>query len=384
MKRICSILFLALVLTECNVSFPPLLASREPTPSPYPDTPSPPRIDAPRVNLPALVKIHFVNQLDGWGVTETGIVRTNDGGITWYDVTPPELTEAGYTVDWFVFDNDYAWLQQPDFTNYPNGGFQYRTSDGGLTWNKFAVPYSGAKLSFLDADNGWALADLGVGAGSNAVAVYQTRDGGTTWDLKYINDPNHPSAGETLPLGGLKHGITPLDMQTAWIYGVVYAPGSVYAFRTDDSGATWVPVTLPLPQGVETGELSIEQIHFVSDTDAFLIMRATTDQVNTAVYVSTDAGNTWSLTPTLIPGGASADFLSAEEMILYNRDQFYATRDAAQTWSIVPPDVRFNDTFAGMDFLTTFAGYVVTLDPSNHRSLYRTDDGGGTWFPVVP
>ncbi|HUG34794.1 MAG TPA: hypothetical protein VMJ90_08490 [Anaerolineales bacterium] len=384
MKRICSILILLLALTACNAPSPSLLTSDEPTPSPYPDTPSPPRIDAPLIESPALVKIHFVNQLDGWGVTETGTVRTNDGGITWYDVTPSELTEAGYAVDWFVLDNSQVWIQQPDFANFPNGGFQFHTTDGGISWNKYAVPFSGAKLSFLDSNHGWALADLGVGAGSNAVAVYQTNDGGATWNLKYINDPNHPSAGDTLPLGGLKHGLTPIDMKTAWVYGVVYAPGTTYIFRTDDAGSTWVPVNLSLPQGYEDGEFSIEQLQFVSAIDAYLIVRATADQVNTAVYVSSDAGSTWSLTPTLIPGGAVAEFLQTGEVILYNREQFYVTHDAARTWSIIPPDVRFNDTFAAMDFLTAFTGYVLTLDPANHRSLYRTDDGGGTWFPVVP
>ena len=384
MKRNCPILFLLLVLTACSAQAPSFLASAEPTPSPFPETLSPPQIDAPLVESPALLKIHFVTQLDGWGVTETQVVRTNDGGITWYNLTPPELTEAGYSADWFVLDNNHVWIQQPDFANFPNGGFQYRTTNGGSTWDKFAVPYGGAKLSFLDENNGWVLADLGVGAGSNAVAVYQTANGGTTWDLQYINDPNHPIAEESLPLGGLKYGLTPLNMQTAWVYGVVYAPGTAYLFRTDDGGSTWTPVTLPIPQGKESGELSIEGIEFVSDTDAYLLMRATADQVDTAVYVSNDGGNTWSLAPTLIPGSSSAEFLSAGELILYNREQFYVTRDSAQTWSIIPPDIRFNDTFAAMDFLTTSAGYVVTLDPSNHRSLYRTDDGGVTWFPIVP
>jgi photosystem II stability/assembly factor-like uncharacterized protein len=312
------------------------------------------------------------------------VVRTNDGGITWYNVTPSELTEAGYSVDWFVLDNDHVWIQQPDFANFPNSGFQHRTTDGGITWTTFAAPFGGAKLSFLDDNNGWALADLGAGAGSNAVAVYQTNDGGTTWTLKYINDPNHPSAAESLPLGGLKHGLAALDMQTAWVYGVVYAPGTAYLFRTDDGGATWAPVTLPLQQGMEDGELSIEQIQFVSSTDAYLIMRAASEQVNTAVYVSNDAGSTWSLTPTLIPGGAAAEFPSAGEMILYNREQFFVTRDAARTWSIIPPDIRFDETFAAMEFLSTSVGYLLTLDPTNRRSLYRTDDGGATWFPVVP
>ena len=113
-------------------------------------------------------------------------------------------------------------------------------------------------------------------------------------------------------------------------------------------------------------------------------MRVTSDQVNTAVYRSTDSGDTWSLTPMFIPGGAEAEFVSAEEIVLYNREQFYVTRDAARTWSIIPPDVRFDDIFASMDFLNTLSGYVLTLDPTNHRSLYRTHDGGATWYPVIP
>ena len=386
MKRLISLVVLLVLMNACNApaSTPVDLPGNEPPPSPYPDTPSPARIDAPLVESPPLVKIHFVNELDGWGVAETQIVRTNDGGITWYNVTPSEVTEAGYTVDWFVLDSEHVWIHQPDYANYPNGGFQFRTSDGGITWSKFAVPYSGVKFSFLDADRGWALADLGIGAGSNAVAVYQTEDGGTTWTLNYTNDPNHPGAGESLPLGGLKHGLTPLDLQRAWVYGVVYAPGTAYLFRTDNGGGTWSESSLPLPQDAENAELSIEQIQFVSATDAYLIMRLTSEQVNTAIYRSTDSGDTWSLTPTLIPGGAVAEFVSAEELVLYNREQFYVTRDAARTWSIIPPDVRFDDIFAAMDFLNTLSGYVLTLDPTNHRSLYRTNDGGATWYPVLP
>jgi hypothetical protein len=50
------------------------------------------------------------------------------------------------------------------------------------------------------------------------------------------------------------------------------------------------------------------------------------------------------------PEGGSADFLSAEEAVIYNGQQFYVTRDAAQTWTIVPPDVKFDDVFAAWIF----------------------------------
>ena len=357
-----------------------------PTPAPYsPDTPSPPEIDAPLVDSPALISIQFLNSTNGWGVTETQIVRTNDGGITWYNVTPTDITETGFAVDLFVLDNDHAWMQMPDFENYPNSGFQFRTTDGGLTWNSASVPFSRGDIKFLDENNGWALADLGVGAGSNAVGIYQTTNGGADWQRTFVNDPNNADAGDSLPLGGLKFGITPLNMTTAWIHGVIYAPGTAYLYRSDDAGHTWAQVQVSLPPGTAQTDLSIEQIEFVTANDGFFTMRITSESPSLAIYVSNDAGNTWTLRPTPIPSGSLADFLSAEEIVIYNGNQFFVTRDAARTWNGVQPDIVFGDTFATMDFVDVSTGWIITVDPTtNHRSLYKTGDGGVTWFPVVP
>ncbi|HEY5731925.1 MAG TPA: hypothetical protein VIS72_17900 [Anaerolineales bacterium] len=391
MKRVIVLVVLALLLTACNTSAAPDVPEQPvedtPTPGPYPgDTPSPPKINAPLVEAPSLVSIRFLNSLDGWGVTETQVVRTNDGGITWYNVTPPDITEAGYSVALVALDNDHIWVHAPDFGNYPNSGFLYRTSDGGITWTSANVPFSSGDIHFLDAYNGWVLANLGVGAGSNAVAVHQTTDGGVTWTRQFTNDPNNADAGGSLPLGGLKSGIASANMQTAWVYGVVYSQGTVYLYRTDDGGLNWSEATLPLPPDAEHFELSIDQdqMKFVSPTDGFIAMRLTGDTYQLAVYVTRDSGSTWVLTPTLIPDGGSADFMSAEEIIIYNGNQFYVTRDAARTWSIIPPDVKFGDVYAGMDFSDPGTGWVITLDPNNHRSLYKTGDGGATWFPIVP
>jgi photosystem II stability/assembly factor-like uncharacterized protein len=109
----------------------------------------------------------------------------------------------------------------------------------------------------------------------------------------------------------------------------------------------------------------------------------TGDIYQAAIYTSHDGGNTWELTLTPIPEGGSAIFLSAEEMVIYNGAQFYVTKDAAQTWSIITPDVDFSQNFIMMDFVDSNTGWVATIDELNH-SLYRTGDGGATWSSVVP
>jgi len=346
------------------------------------ETPAPAGIDAAPLAAPALTSIHMLNELNGWGVAETSVVRTNDGGLTWYDLTPPGLADLGYSVSEFFLDRDHAWIVVPDPNDYMRAGALHRTQDGGLNWTESAVPFGGGDLTFLDASNGWMLADLGGGAGSNAVAVYQTEDGGATWTRVYINDPNAQGAGDSLPLGGIKSGLIPLNMQTAWIGGVIYAPGVVYLYRTDNGGRTWAPVAIPLPDGAQESEIDFEGLQFATADNALLAIRMTGDRYQLALYMTQDGGETWALTPTLIPDSGSVDFVSAEAGVVWNGSQFFVTRDAARTWTITPPDVAFGDTFSRMDFVSPDVGWVITYDQTGRYNLYKTTDGGATWISL--
>lgn len=350
------------------------------------DTPAPVEIKAPRIQSPALMQLHMLSELNGWGTTETQIARTNDGGVTWYDVTPADVKETGSSVDTFVLDNDHAWVQKPVFESFPNSGILYRTDDGGITWKSFKVPFSRGDIKFLDANNGWVLADLGVGAGSNAVAVYQTTNGGATWDQTFINDPNDSNASDSLPLGGIKSGLVALNMKTAYITGVIYAPGTVYLYRTDDGGHIWSQVAVSVNEGMQNFEVSIDrdQMKIVSATDGFIALRISGDTTQTAVYVTQDGGKTWAAPSTPLDGAGASVFLSPQEAVLYNGKQFTVTHDAARSWVTVSPNVAFGDSFADMDFVNTSTGWVLTLDANDHRALYRTSDGGATWLAVLP
>jgi photosystem II stability/assembly factor-like uncharacterized protein len=350
-----------------------------------PGTPTAPAvIKAPLVGSPSLQFLDMFNESDGWGVTETQIVRTNDGGITWYNVTPAGLTETGYSVGTTFLDVNHAWVQVPDVNNIPDASTLYRTTDGGLTWTFNAVQFSSGRMAFLNEQDGWVLADLGVGAGSNAVSVFITRNGGVTWNQMFTNDPNHPGATETLPLSGLKGGIVPLNVQTAWVGGLIYSPATVYLYRTDDSGVTWSQETLELPGDVGQSEVAVAEMKFVTEKDGFIALRLTGETYRTAFYVTHDAGENWAFLPTIIPGTGTTEFLSAQEIVFYNGQQFYLSRDAGQAWSKVAPDVVFGDFFASMTFANASTGWVVLSDPSNHRTLYKTTDGGATWLPLIP
>ena len=380
------LLLLALALSSCSQSGAPVSYPTAPNhPTPFPDTPSPAKIGALLLESPAIVKLDMLNELEGWAVTDKGIARTNDGGITWYDVTPPAVKD-GFDLNTFFLDADHAWLQKSYPDTSSNSGILYRTSDGGMTWQNTIVSFSKVDIHFLDEKNGWVLADLGVATGSNAVSIYQTTSSGNSWNQVYTNDPNVEKPGNSLPFSGIKEGLVPKDMETAWVKGVTYTPGEVYLYRTDDGGQSWKEVSLKLPEGVENAELAIygDQMKFVSPEDGFLAVNISGESNQTAVYVTHNAGDTWTLTPEMLTGAAASDFLSAKEAVIYDGKQFNVTHDGAQTWVSVTPNVDFSDSFAGMEFVNASSGWVTTLDAANHRSLYRTSDGGQTWFAVIP
>ncbi len=348
------------------------------------ETPLPVEINAPLIEAPGILNIEMLDEVFGWGVTEENIVRTNDGGVTWYDVTPAKLADAGYLVYPDFFDANHAWIQFPDMNKYPNGGKLYRTSDGGNTWESFTTPFSGGAIHFIDEQNGWVLADLGVGAGSMAVSVFKTGDGGATWQRVYTNDPNLEGAADTLPLGGIKNIILPLDLETAWVGGVVYASGETYLYRSDDGGKTWFNINLVLPEGSKDSELSVYGIRFTSTTDGLLAIRVAAETPQIIVYATHDGGTTWSQLPITFDGYGLLETPSASEMIFYTAGQFYVTKDAGMTIEQVTPDMKFGDTVIDMSFVNSQTGWLVTSDSTSDLSLYKTTDGGVTWFPIIP
>ncbi|MFN3492259.1 MAG: hypothetical protein ACK40V_08580, partial [Anaerolineales bacterium] len=117
MKKLCSaILFISLLITSCtpaaktesiqteeNIEVVLAAAtSQEALASPQAlttteSTALPSEASAPLIDSPSLINIEMIDERNGWGVTEKEIVRTDDGGVTWYNVTPPDLTETGYS-----------------------------------------------------------------------------------------------------------------------------------------------------------------------------------------------------------------------------------------------------------------------------------------------
>lgn len=362
-----------------------------PIPTPT-EIPVPPAL--PVVAPPTLTYIDFQDANSGWGiaVNDSGyILRTVDGGVTWLNATPAGIGSIGYSTSLFVLDVNTIWVltPNPDFFT----GTLYRTTDGGLTWTSNPVPFGGGTLQFLDASTGRVLADRGVGAGSQAVELYQTSDGGVTWVSIFHNDPIQPGSSDSLPLSGIKSGMTFLDANTGWVTGSRPMDGDIYLFVTHDGGISWVQQNIPLPAGYETYQYMLQPPVFFGSDGFLLLMIYLTDTVDFTFYTTQDGGATWSGDPTdtnkvVTPGHyAFADALHAWSWD--GGTNLYFTTDGAQTWAGMSTSLDLSGRLSELDFASSatewFTGWALTnVDDSGHSELYRTIDSGATWNPLIP
>ena len=344
----------------------------------------------PVITSPVIYEFEMFTSLQGWAITRDGekLLYTQDGGQTWLDATPaglPPLPE-GYTyygITPFFLDENTAW-----FTANAVGGTLYHTTDGGLTWTSSAPPFERARYFFLDANIGYALVDLGAGAGSHYVAIHRTLDGGATWTEMFTHEPGEM---KSLKESGSKGGITFLDVCHGWIGGTYPMTDYFYLHFTVDGAVTWaLDSAISLPAVYAGGSwLDVWQPIFTSGTVGYLPVRALApdDNFYLLIYRSDDSGQTWTF-QSAVQDGESLDFYAIDEGVIVAGKELYQTIDGGASWSLVSgtgiPAGEYN---LKVDFIDSQHGWVLATpddDDWDPLKFYRTTDGGTTWTQLLP
>lgn len=331
---------------------------------------------APSATLPQ--QVHMIDARVGWGHAKSLVLRTSDGGSTWFDVTPKEVRGA-FIAGADYLDADHGWLAVA-------GGAKpltvYRTADGGKSWARTPTNFTslGVQVQFIDVKRGWIMVHQGVAAGSEAVTLLGTDDGGATWTIVNEGTPKNTAPGR-LPFGGGKTGFGFSDDKHGWVTGYQPVEGRAYLFVTSDGGATWRATDLPLPRDHARSWLSTLPPSFFSATEGLLPVTFGEPGQPTAFYATHDGGKTWEAgAPVISPGNNSFSWSFADMKHGFATDggHLYATADGGATWA----EVSTNQSFAEagrLQFVSDQTGWAA-----GDNVLLKTTDGGKTWTPVKP
>jgi len=353
---------------------------------------------ATRFPFPSLARIRMVDDLncaDGWAITsDTGqLLRTEDGGVHWKNVLSEiEVRNPGSA---FILNEQAAWVVVD--------GKLYRTHNGGSNWESFSVPFNGGTLYFSNASDGWVEADPDCGAGTCYLQLLQTTDGGRTWELMSVSNPEGNQ--EDLPIGTV-HILSSDRFQfthssTLW-YGGNRMTESTYAdlWVSRDNGRNWQHIQKSLP-GLDQNIISpvwVDLPIFMNDTDGYFSAKYYLpdknggDPVQTmAVFTTRDGGWNWFARTRILPGVdamAHIDFIDEMNAFIQCGENLCFTNDGALTWEIIQSNLRFmpegNFELIGFDFASIQTGWVIVTRGDGVNGLYKTINGGKTWNEMLP
>jgi len=176
-------------------------------------------------------------------------------------------------------DPQHGWvlLGIESSTAFSRGGL-FRTTDGGATWARVALPARGP-IEFLSPTDGWLVGD------PLHARLFMTHDAGASWQEQSLATPTGFSSSRlsyNLPAFG-----TPSDgILVATLANPAHAGIGLYA--TTDGGITWnVTSTLPLANGLSLGQN-------VPEIDAIDLRHIeVSDMSSGTIRTTVDGGSHW-------------------------------------------------------------------------------------------
>ncbi len=300
--------------------------------------------------------------------------RSDDGGETWTTYAKegggygPVGIRAGTPIS-MVVDPDNSMIV---FVNNYNGG-NYKSTDGGETWEEASDGYTGAALTVVDMDRDHPATVYTIGRNG----PFRSTNGGNDWTGIAYYPANE------IQWCGL--ALNPQNPQEVLIgYGII--------FKSTDGGNTWKEVYNAYTDEGQEGQFqsivyapSDSTIIYAGSHMGFGVLSGSIPaQPSVGILKSTDSGESWEV----INNGLETSMLNilciavhpTDPDIVYAgtlKDGLYKTTDGGQNW------------VAKNTGLTSMAIYAAAIDPVNPDIVYvglgegggvfKSTDGGTNW-----
>ncbi len=345
-------------------------------------------VSLPVTSYPGLSSFYFPSDTVGYLFGGGGVYKTNDGGRSWATLNTNQYNTINS--GWFLDEN----------TGFACGssGTILTTKDGGATWQAITQTAVGtstnlANIIFINKTTGYIT--------SSAGDILQTKDGGATW-----------ARISTVVTDGYTGRIYFLNDKTGYLLAGYNSAG---LYKTIDGGQSWQQ------ESVNGGE-AFMGLAYNTTGDKFCLVGhgeglGTTSQQGSCIILKNGAG-TWTSrsdygndrynSGNLFANGTGyvfggrnlktidngitwndlniADdyynpitkscFLNADTGFYANYYNVFKTTDAGNTWIRIHSDST--SIVQCLYFYNTKLGFYA-----NGQNLYRTMDGGNTWKDVL-
>jgi photosystem II stability/assembly factor-like uncharacterized protein len=220
-------------------------------------------------------------QSSSWG---DGVFKSTDGGRTWKNMGLRASKQiAKVIVDPVDFSVVYVAALGDLWAAGGERGL-YKTTDGGLTWNRtlFVDDDTGVTELVMDPLNNKTLyaatyqrrrQQWGMNGGGPGSAIWKSTDAGQSWSKLENGIPSGPKG---------RIGLDVYRRNPNVLYARVEAPGENGVYRSDDAGASWRKVSETNPRPMYFGVIKIDP-----QTDSRIYVPGV------SLHISDDGGKTF-------------------------------------------------------------------------------------------
>lgn len=322
--------------------------------------------------------IQMLTVRNGWVLTDTSVLKTIDGGVTWTDVTPADAGQLQRDSFYFM-DALHAWVSSAKNEILKT---IYYTKDGGRTWKQTVFPAEEtmmAQFQFISANVGWLMAHQGMAMSHERVSFYHTVDGGQHW-AKISNTDSHDSSPGRLPFVGDKFGYGFRDQNVGFVAGTEPVTGRVYLYISRDGGRTWWKRNIPIPKMYLKSQFAAWTPVFFNSKEGVIPLTAGGIGQPTMFYATRDGGQNW-LAKKIVTSQDNQQFVwsfvDVKHWVATDGDKLYTTTDSGQKWKTTRmPDRMAN--ISRLNLVTPRIGWALV-----NGNIEKTTNGGTTWIPIT-
>ena len=301
------------------------------------------------------------------GTVGQGVMRSPDAGESWGRVGVGKGLHSDCVVRCLV-----PHPRQPEVLFAGTDLGLYRTDDAGDRWQRLDTAMNGRTIWSLAIDQEDPTRMLAGTGTPSPVEVYQTADGGETWERRAVEVADScPAVGVPRPTAIT---IDPTDRQRVWMGLEVDG-----VRRSDDGGTTWQRAD---------GQITNPDVHDILVTTGppkrvFVI-------VDHEVWMSDDDGGSWRTLGvrerfpwhyvrriTMRPDDPRVLFITLGDSTPGRTGAVMRTTDAGETWAPV--------ALPGQPNSAMWAVAIARENPdlmyagSRYGNFYRSEDGGDSW-----
>ncbi len=370
---------LLFLVFACAMAFLPAIETRAENPTANPQTT---RLQQREV----INKIDLIDKDSGFALTLNRLLRTEDTGKTWQDITP---NATRITIIYDVFFRDEL-NGCTIFSSGDSGGFATRlqlsiTNNGGKSWTTRAINLSHeslqefggiAYLDFVDSQNGFVMLKQTAGSNFSRGVLISTNDGGQSW--------------HQLPAPPIGDEINFITAEKGWLAG---GAGQNELYSTHDGGQSWQKSKI-----INREEAVYDLPTFINESEGILPV---TNSNEISFYQTRDGGASWQLKTsataneailahTNIPSVVAnngATFAALSRLTLTNvktkqERSFVSLENSSEGEAIT--ELSFDDESNG--FVLTKTGRCTEFKRNcvQQSRLLSTKDGGRTLTESTP